>query len=413
MLLLIVLILGLLAYGIVENYLHQKNLAKISHRIHVNGIRGKSTTTRLIASALREGGFGVLAKTTGTLPMLIMPTGEEALLKRKQFVSILEQLRVVKVGVKQGIDVLVVECMGVSPETQWVLEHRLIRSEIGVITNVRADHLDVMGSNLEEIAHSLARTIPRQGQLVTGEKTYLPLLQSLAAKEGTKVHQAEGVSLTQAELSGFTGPVFPENIAIALQVSLLLGLDRKTALRGMAKAKADPGVFRIWKAPYSSKTIFFVNALAANDRTSTETAWETWLKQKEGSCESEPLSIGLFNNRSDRGFRIAEMAEFCQTAKFDQIIIIGEAKHLVRQRFKRAGIGKETLFKPQGRFSPEKLLSQIEKSTPKQQIVLFAFGNIKGDGWIVMDYFERNGEELNHVNFPCNRDRHDTQLSVH
>ena len=39
---------------------------EFEHRIHVNGIRGKSSVTRLIAAALREGKVKTLGKTTGT-----------------------------------------------------------------------------------------------------------------------------------------------------------------------------------------------------------------------------------------------------------------------------------------------------------------------------------------------------------
>ena len=45
---------------------HNRRLRQLDVRIHVNGIRGKSTVTRLVASVLREGGFVSVAKTTGS-----------------------------------------------------------------------------------------------------------------------------------------------------------------------------------------------------------------------------------------------------------------------------------------------------------------------------------------------------------
>ena len=49
-------LLGSVAAGIFESRKHQANLKKISVRIHVNGTRGKSSVTRLIAAGLNAGG---------------------------------------------------------------------------------------------------------------------------------------------------------------------------------------------------------------------------------------------------------------------------------------------------------------------------------------------------------------------
>ena len=47
----------LLIAGIVEQRRHDANLAQIPTRVLVNGIRGKSSITRLCAGALRGGGL--------------------------------------------------------------------------------------------------------------------------------------------------------------------------------------------------------------------------------------------------------------------------------------------------------------------------------------------------------------------
>ena len=52
--------------GVLEFQLHKRSLNLIPLRIHVNGTRGKSSVTRLIAAGLREGGMRTFAKTTGT-----------------------------------------------------------------------------------------------------------------------------------------------------------------------------------------------------------------------------------------------------------------------------------------------------------------------------------------------------------
>ncbi|HEY1783916.1 MAG TPA: poly-gamma-glutamate synthase PgsB, partial [Pirellulales bacterium] len=50
--------------GWIERHLHRRRLDRIRIRIHVNGTRGKSSVTRLIAAGLRGAGLVTCAKTT-------------------------------------------------------------------------------------------------------------------------------------------------------------------------------------------------------------------------------------------------------------------------------------------------------------------------------------------------------------
>ena len=71
-----ILLLILIGLGLVESHFHRLSLAQLPIRIHVNGSRGKSSVTRLIAAGLRAGGLKTLAKTTGTAPRLIDENGK-------------------------------------------------------------------------------------------------------------------------------------------------------------------------------------------------------------------------------------------------------------------------------------------------------------------------------------------------
>ena len=44
------------------------------------------------------------------------------------------------------------ECMAVQPQYQWISEHQMVKSDIGVITNARPDHLDEMGPTEEDLS---------------------------------------------------------------------------------------------------------------------------------------------------------------------------------------------------------------------------------------------------------------------
>ena len=164
-----ILLLLLIGLGLVESYYHRLAIAQLPIRIHVNGSRGKSSVTRLIAAGLRAGGLKTLAKTTGTAPRIIDENGKDRIIHRLRSASIGEQVRLLRNFAKKEPDVVVMECMAVNPQYQWVSEHKMIQSTISVITNVRPDHLDEMGLALQDNAMSLSNTIPYDSTMVTVE----------------------------------------------------------------------------------------------------------------------------------------------------------------------------------------------------------------------------------------------------
>ena len=117
------LILGLtllwLCYLLWENRCAAKARRQLAHVIHVNGIRGKSTVSRLIDAGLRAGGLRVFCKTTGTDPMVIGVSGDEEPLVRRGKANIKEQIGILRQAAGQGAQVLVIECMALQPELQF------------------------------------------------------------------------------------------------------------------------------------------------------------------------------------------------------------------------------------------------------------------------------------------------------
>ena len=98
--LLAVILLGLAA----EKRRAVRDRKKLTHIVHVNGIRGKSTVTRLIAAGLQAGGWNVFCKTTGTVPMTIAPDGTERPIRRPGRSNIKEQLSILHQAAQSGAD---------------------------------------------------------------------------------------------------------------------------------------------------------------------------------------------------------------------------------------------------------------------------------------------------------------------
>ena len=72
----------LITLGIIEKRNNDRNVEKLKIRINVNGIRGKSTITRMTCAVLKEAGYKVIAKTGTAARMIYWNTDEEFKIQR-------------------------------------------------------------------------------------------------------------------------------------------------------------------------------------------------------------------------------------------------------------------------------------------------------------------------------------------
>jgi poly-gamma-glutamate synthase PgsB/CapB len=385
--------------GVMEYFRHIRRLNQIPIRIHINGTRGKSTLTRLIRAGLSAGGYRVVAKTTGTAPRVILENGKEIALGRRGVVSILEQIRVVAMAQKQKAEVLVIECMAITPEMQFVCEHRFIRSSIGVITNVRMDHGEQMGQDLTAIAKALSLTIPLNGTLVTSDHLYLDLFKQVGDSLQTKVVVAEPYSLTKEQQHFFPFPGADQSLGQALLVCEQLGVSRSKALSGMESAPPDPGAFGVFSMDCNSHTLYLANAFAANDSVSTLMAWDSCRESRFWQDQKDLFVVGIYVHRMDRGDRLISLAkETTNAIPFDHLVITGQALSLARRCFMDTGFPKEKISLFHGYLTTpstfaKKLIPRILPKT-QQDTIFFGFGNTKEAGNRIISYFSSHGKRL-------------------
>lgn len=262
---------GLLVAGIVEQRRHEANLAAIPTRVLVNGIRGKSSITRLCAGALRGSGLVTVAKATGTAPRFIHSDAtEEPVYRKFGIANVVEQIGIVRRAAAYRPDVLVMECMAVMPALQEINQSKLIRSTIGVLCNVREDHLAEMGPTLDDVARSLCRSLPEGGVCVTSEKERFPILKEEADARNCELIYADPETVTDEELRGFSWFTFKENVAIALAVAELLGVDRATALTRSVRCsttRSSGPLSACVAAPVSLRANWLWSACCSSQRT--------------------------------------------------------------------------------------------------------------------------------------------------
>lgn len=360
----------LLLYYFIEYKRHERSLAAIPLRIHVNGIRGKSSVTRLIAAGLRAGGLRVVAKTTGTRARILLPDGSEQDLKRRGPANIKEMIPVTRRARSLGAQALVAECMAVRPDLQWCCEHRLIKAHIGVITNIRPDHEDVMGTGLENIARSLCNTAPEAGVLVTTCGAAELVRSAMGQKAESQLVTVDGGAIGPEELSGFPYEVIGENLALALAVCELAGVDRQTALNGMRQAQPDPGNVTVRAIRLDTKTVTLVNAFAANDPESTLILWNRYVASRHGSRAI------LLNCRRDRKYRTAQLCRELAKVHQGSYIVTGDTA-FARPLLVNCGISPRDICILPAKPRLEDLALAVQ-SLPGEDLTVFGAGNAKG-----------------------------------
>lgn len=356
-----------LAFLLVEARQTRRARSQLSHVIHVNGTRGKSTVCRLIEAGLRAGGLRVFCKTTGTDPMTIDVNGAEELLTRRGRANIKEQIKILQRAAGQGAQVLIVECMALQPELQYAAQHQILQANIGVITNVRRDHTDVMGETLEEICGALCNTVPKNGVLFTAERGQTAGMAAAARRMGSELVAV----CPGGDEPGFD---FAENIALALAVCQRLGVSRETALEGMARFKRDPFALALYRVCGA----VWINGLSVNDVQSTCMVWES-LRERYGLGGKR--LILLVNNRADRGSRTRDMLQACLSLSPREVWLLGASQGYMRARLE----GRSILVKD---FSSA---GALDFSGLDEGCAVFAIGNIAGEGRAVLARVEEEG----------------------
>ncbi len=376
---------GLIVWLVLEGFRHGAHLKRIPIRVHVNGTRGKSSVTRLIAAGLRAGGKVTCAKTTGTLARMIFPDGTEYPVFRPSRANVLEQLRIVRTAAEMGSEILVIECMAVQPLLQAISERRFVRATHGDITNARPDHLDVMGPEEVDVALALAATTPVEGKLFTAEDQHINVFKEACIDRGSSlvaVGAEEVAEITAEDLEGFSYLEHAENVALSLAVCLELGVDRETALAGMWAGSPDPGMLTATEMDFFGRQIVFVNAFAANDPESTEVIW----RRVAAEFPFTEKRIAVVNCRADRPDRSRQLGHAClDWGLADHYLLMGTGTFIFARAAVARGLDPSRITYAEDR-RVEEIFEQIVELVGTSALVI-GVANIGGQGLELARYF--------------------------
>ncbi len=385
---------ALLLYLAVERVRMERALRRVPRRIAVIGTRGKSGVTRLVAAGLRASGARVLAKTTGSKSVLIMPDGSEQDIARPGGASIREQVRLVTLAAEMGADTLVSEMMSIGAECLAAESRRILRPGTLALTNVRLDHLDEMGREKAGIARTLASAFPERADVFVPAEEVYPVFEETAARRASRLHPVAPPAGVEGHGEG-SPPAFDEfepNVRLARAVLESLGVDGGTACRGMAGAAPDPGSLRIWRGRFGhpARPAVCVSAFAANEPESSTAALA---KVRERISLEGRLLIGLLSLREDRGDRTLQWVRAAGGGffrEFAHVVVLGPPARAAFQKIRRSPAPGGTVFSYDSGSSPEELMNRVF-SVADGEPVIVGLANIVGLGERIVRYWDEEG----------------------
>lgn len=365
----LVVLFLLLVLGIIQKVKHQKNIDSIPIIINVNGTRGKTTVTRLITGMLKEADLWVIGKTSGTSEGIIYwdaeEDEEEEIHPRRRGSLITDQLKLTREAAQLEADALVCECKAIDPDEQKLFQNQLLQGNIGVITNVYEDHLDVMGPTLDQVAEAYADTIPHEGFLVVTDGPYVDYFKQIALLRDTEVLVVDQEEIDDDLLDQFAYFVLPENVALALGVAKILEIDEDIAIQGMLNAAPDPGALRIIPLAHEKNPSYFVNGFAASDATSALDI----LDEVEYQGYETDNAIVIMNCHPDRPDVTKQFAtEVLPELSIDKIILIGKGTSPLSDAFEEGVFTANEIYDCEN-VEMEQVLEILEEDLSGQIII--------------------------------------------
>jgi gamma-polyglutamate synthase len=372
----------------------ERALRRVGRRVAVTGTRGKSGVTRLVAAGLRASGAVVLAKTTGSKPVLILPDGSEREIARPGPASVREQARLVGLAARLGADTLVAEMMSIGPEALEAESRRILRPGTLAVTNVRLDHTDEMGRTKAEIARTLARAFPPRASVFVPEEELDPAFGEAAARTGAALRPVGPGEATDGRpgISPLAFGEFEPNVRLARAILTSLGVGEEAIRRGLAEAAPDFGRLRLWRGRFgrAGGAAVCVSAFAANEPDSSAAALA---RVRERVPVAERPLVGLLCLREDRGARTVQWARAAREGffrDFAAVVLVGPTSRAALRLLRRTPAPASPSYSRFAGPAPDDLMDHVFAAVPAEPVVV-GLGNIVGWGERMVLYWSGKG----------------------
>lgn len=352
----------LVVIGIAENYMHKRNIDRIPVRILVNGTRGKTTVSLLIAEAMNAHGIRTIVKTTGSEARIILPSGEVRTIRRRGKARIIEMIPFFRLAADEKVQCAVVECMALRAENQRIIAKSLVKPTHVVMLNAFIDHIAEVGRTEEETVWTLSQSIAENAELYSADDTFSGM--------GRSFHK---VIVEDISIEGGSIPINMESFSAAAAVCSSFGISKDEVVSAAMSVKPDIGLLHDFICDNGA---LFMPSFSINDRTCMERA------VRSAASSGRRVNV-IFSNREDREYRILLLASILSSASDDvgKVFCIGDYKKKCASYFRRHSKADAEAV------DMDKLVEIMNKAGNEE--VFLGLGNIKGDGEKLISFFSK------------------------
>ncbi|MFA5815538.1 MAG: poly-gamma-glutamate synthase PgsB [Bacteroidales bacterium] len=382
-----IMLLGLsslfLIYLAVESVVYNRRIKRIPLRITVSGTRGKTSIVRTLASVFRANGIRVLAKTTGSEAMYILPDGSLEKISRKGLTTILEQKRLIAKAVKLDVECIITEIMSIHPDNHRVETHKLIKPGLTILSNFRADHTDVVGESLQEISELFVNDIfPGSKIIIPEEELNEYIRKGIQQNKAGLILAKTGISDELKLPEKVHQQQIQTNLDTIVAAARYQGIPDESIIRGILDTSLDIGQLGIFRFETDYRKVWFVNIFAANDPVSTLQIIRKTSEILAPEIPGTPEIIGLLALRSDRGERSRQWLNYLGSEGkdlFSRLYVSGIHSAIFARKLNNCEKLRNN--------NPEMITRHIIESTNGDAIV-FGIANIHGLGTNLVDYWK-------------------------
>jgi poly-gamma-glutamate synthase PgsB/CapB len=357
----------LLALLLLEAALLRRAVNGIPCRVLVTGTRGKSGLVKILTAGIRESEPRTWGKITGDVASSLAPDGTSNVLKRRGPAHLREQAKFLRDCRRKGGRCAIIESMAFSPEAM-IAESRLVRPTLVVITNVRDDHRETLGSEPEQRRAAYLSSVPRDCRWLSLDEELLAYAAASGRYPAPVPRPHHGDASGDPDDSGAVA----ETVANAEAALDALGWNTEAACRAVRAAAAQA------QAPQRvvsclGRRMTLLDAFSANDPQSLDRLWADW---RRAAGDASSWSV-LFNTRADRPLRTRRFCRWlAERGDVDEVYLAGShapaAARLLREQKPRV----TTLDDDKSAIMP------VESEPPSgaSRDVLVGIGNVRGLG---------------------------------